>query len=215
MTTRMLSCGSLLLLIPLVGCGDRLVLQTNTFRTNDLKQVKRIAVVDFAGERGGQAIADLVTINLLRAGYEVVERDELRDVVRELSLGKEGFMDMSDAEKATVFGKILNADVIMTGQIVRQIPPFYRKKGEDRLTYESATLELAARAFDARTGKVLWTAVVNGTATAKTGEQLKVMDYINEPCRELVYSFKNPNYCDIAEVFQGLEIEDLREDRGF
>lgn len=197
------------------GCGDRLVLQTNTFRGPGLQTVKRVAVVDFTGEHGGQAIADLITISLFRAGYEVVERDELRDVVRELILGKEGFADMSDAEKAKAFGQILNADVILTGQIVRQVPPRYSKDSDDRLTYEAATLELAARAFDARTGKVLWTAVVNGTSTAKTGQQLKVMDYINEPCRELVYSFKDPTYFDASVVYVGDDIEKLRKERGF
>ena len=213
---RRFSSMTAVVLLPLIaGCPDRLVLQTNTFRTPELRKVARVAVVDFGGEYGGQAVADLVTINLLCAGYEVVERDQLRDVVRELMLGKEGFMDMSDAEKAKVFGKVLNADVILTGEIIRQVPPYYKKKGEDRLTYESATLELAARAFDARTGKVFWTAVVNGTATAKTGRHLEVMDYINEPCQELVHSFKNPDYVDVTAVYEGGEIEKLRADRGF
>ena len=198
----------------LSGCGDRLILQTSTVHTTELPGVKRVAVVDFAGEHG-QAVADLVTINLMRAGYEVVERDQLRDILREVEVGQEGFMDLSDAEKAQVFGKILNADAIITGQVVRKVVPYYKKKGDDRLVYESATMEIAARAFDARTGKVLWTAVVNGTATAKTGEQLLVMDYINEPCRELVYSMKNANYTDIARVFTGSEIDRRRSERGF
>jgi curli biogenesis system outer membrane secretion channel CsgG len=202
-------------LLAVCGCSDRLILQTSTVQTPALTQVKRIAVVDFGGETGGQAIADLVTINFIRAGYEVVERDQLRDVVREVSIGREGFMDLSDAEKAKIFGKILNADVIVTGELVRKVPPRYQKKGEDRLVYESATLEITARAFDARTGKVMWTAVVNGTATAKTGDQLKVMDYINEPCRELVHSFKTPGYEDVSHVYEGKEIERLRVSRGF
>ncbi len=197
------------------GCADRLILQTSTIRTPALKDVKRVAIVDFAGETGGQAVADLVTINFIRAGYEVVERDQLQDVVREASIGHQGFMDLADEEKARIFGKILNADVIVTGQLVRQVIPRYEKKGEDRLVYESATLEVAARAFDAKTGQVLWTAVVNGTATAKTGQQLQVMDYINEPCRELVYSFKSPVYEDVSKVYEGKEIEALRESRGF
>ncbi len=197
-----------------IGCGDRLILQTSTSRTNELRAVKRVAVVDFAGEHG-QAVADLVTINLMRAGYEVVERDRLSDLVRELQVGKKGFMDLSDTEKAKVFGKILNADVIMTGQVVKKVIPMYTRKDKDRLVYESATMELAARAFDARTAKVFWTAVVNGTCTAKTGEHLLVMDYINEPCRELVYSFKNHDYIDIARVFEGKEITQRRTERGF
>jgi len=200
--------------VVLGGCGDRLILQTNTFRTSELQKVKRVAIVDFAGQYG-QALADIVTINFMRAGYKVIERDELRDVIREISVGQQGLMDLSDSEKAKLFGKILNADVIVTGQLVRRVPPSYEKKGEDRLVYESATLEIAARAFDAKTGKVFWTAVVNGTATAKTGEQLELMDYMNEPCRQLVYSFKDPNYRDVAEVYEGHEIEVLRSKRGF
>lgn len=198
----------------LCGCGDRLILQTNTFRVSDLSTVQRVAVVDFAGNRG-QAIADLVTVNLLRAGYDVVERDRLRDIVRERMMGEEGFMDLSDAEKAKVFGKILNADAIITGEVVRQVPPFYQKEDDEHLIYESATLELAARAFDARTGKVFWTAVINGTATAKNGKHLKVMDYINEPCWELVYSFKKADYQDVAKVYEGDEIDKRRSERGF
>lgn len=205
-----------LALIPILsGCGDRLILQTSTVRTPALTAVKRVAVVDFAGESGGQAIADLVTINFILAGYEVVERDQLQDVIREISIGQQGFMEMSDAEKARVFGKILNADAIVTGQLVRQVIPHYEKEGSDRLVYESATLEIAARAFDAKTGQVLWTAVVNGTATAKDGKHLKVMDYINEPCRELVYSFSYPGYEDVTKVFEGKEIQKLRMTRGF
>jgi hypothetical protein len=171
-------------------------------------------VVDFAGDQG-QAVADLITISLMQAQYEVVERDQLRDIVRELRVGKMDLMSLSDEEKAQIFGKILNADVILTGQVVRKVIPYYRKKDEDHLVYESATLEIAARAFDARTGKVFWTAVVNGTATAKTGRHLRVLDYINEPCRELVYSLRNPKYEDIAEVFEGDEITARREERGF
>ncbi|UCG16196.1 MAG: hypothetical protein JSV19_12965 [Phycisphaerales bacterium] len=205
---------AILVSVVLGGCGDRLILQTNTFRTSELQKVKRVAIVDFAGQYG-QALADIVTINFMRAGYKVIERDELRDVIREISVGQQGLMDLSDSEKAKLFGKILNADVIVTGQLVRRVPPSYEKKGEDRLVYESATLEIAARAFDAKTGKVFWTAVVNGTATAKTGEQLELMDYMNEPCRQLVYSFKDPNYRDVAEVYEGQEIEALRSKRGF
>ena len=209
-------CTGLAILASVVlgGCGDRLILQTNTFRTSELQKVKRVAIVDFAGQYG-QALADIVTINFMRAGYKVIERDELRDVIREISVGQQGLMDLSDSEKAKLFGKILNADVIVTGQLVRRVPPSYEKKGEDRLVYESATLEIAARAFDAKTGKVFWTAVVNGTATAKTGEQLELKDYRNEPCRQLVYSFKDPNYRDVAEVYEGHEIEVLRSKRGF
>ncbi len=214
MSTRasyLLTC----LALPVVmGCGDRLILQTSSSRTAELRQVKRVAVVDFAGEHG-QAVADVVTISLMRAGYEVVERDQLRDIIRELQVGKMNFMSLSDAEKAQVFGKILNADVILTGQVVRKVIPLYMKKGENKLVYESATMEIAARAFDAKTGKVFWTAVVNGTATSKTGEQLQVMDYINEPCRELVYCFKNPGYTDIARVYEAKEITQRRQERGF
>jgi hypothetical protein len=198
----------------LCGCGDRLILQTRTVRKPQLRDVHRVAVIDFEGDYG-QAIADLVTMNLMRADYNVVERERISDIIREAQVGKAGFMELSDAERARIFGKILNADVILTGQVIRQVIPYYQKKGDDRLVYESATLELTGRAFDARTGEQLWTAVVNGTATATTGKRLKVMDYINEPCRELVYSFANPTYTDVAKVYEGPQIDELRAARGF
>ncbi|MBN1513093.1 MAG: hypothetical protein JXB13_13850 [Phycisphaerae bacterium] len=214
MKHRLACAVTLLMGTALTGCSDRLILQTSTSRTPELRDVKRVAVVDFAGEHG-QAVADLITISLMQADYEVVERDQLRDIVRELQVGKMDLMSLSDEEKAQIFGRILNADVILTGQVVRKVIPFYEKEDEDHLVYESATLEIAARAFDARTGKVFWTAVVNGTATAKNGRHLRVLDYINEPCRELVYSLRNPKYEDIAEVFEGAEIVVRREERGF
>ena len=214
MKRRLAFAATLLTGLAFAGCSDRLILQTSTSRTPELRDVRRVAVVDFAGEHG-QAVADLIAISLMQAGYEVVERDQLRDIVRELQVGKMDLISLSDEEKAQIFGKILNADVILTGQVVRKVIPFYEKKDEQHLVYESATLEIAARAFDARTGKVFWTAVVNGTATAKNGRHLRVLDYINEPCRGLIYSLRSPNYEDIAEVFEGVEIIARREERGF
>ena len=34
-------------------------------------------------------------------------------------------------------------------------------------------------------------------------------------CRELVHSFKDPDYVDVTAVYEGGEIEKLRADRGF
>ena len=198
------------------GCAqDTMYIQANSYKTPHAARIKTVAVVDFAGECGQQAIADILTMNLFLAGYDVVERKHLQSLITEKKLAKRGFKDLSDVEKAKSLGKILNADAIITGSLIRIKPPRYSKQGEDRLTYESAVIELSARAIDTKTGKVFWTCVINATSNAETGQQLKIMNFINEPCAELVYSLKAPDYPSIGRTYKGAAIEARRRERGF
>jgi len=198
------------------GCAaDTIYIQANSFKTPHAAQIKTVAVVDFAGDSGQQAIADILTMNLFLAGYDVVERKHLQSLVTEKELAKDGFKDLSDLEKAKSLGKILNADAIITGNLIRIKAPRYTKKGENRLTYESAVIELSARAIDTKTGKVFWTCVINATSNAETGEWLEIMDFINEPCAELVYSLKAPDYPSKGRTYKGAEIGARRRQRGF
>jgi len=208
----------LLLLIVVIcaaGCaGDNIYVYADFYKTPYAAQIKTVAVVDFAGE-GGQAIADILTMNLFLAGYEVVERDHLKSLVTEKKLSKTGFKDLSDVEKAKSLGKILNADAIITGELIKVKYPRYTKVGRNQLKYDTALLDLSARAIDTRTGKVFWTCVINTTSSAETGKRLLVMDFINEPCAELVYNLKSANYPTTAKTYKGAELDARRAERGF
>ena len=108
---------------------------------------------------------------------------------------------MSDVEKAQKLGKVLNTDVIVTGKLLaRNYPRARQAKGKDQLAFGNGSVEIAARAIDVKTGKVI-----------------RYMDYMNEACAELVYSLKHTDYQAKKNAFFATEpqIAKMREERGF
>ena len=94
------------------GCGDSLAVQGQSHKVKLDAPIKRVAVVDFAGD-GGQAIADMLTMHLMKAGYEVVERQYLSDLFRgAINPSREGQTDEDPAERLSKIGRALNADAI-------------------------------------------------------------------------------------------------------
>jgi curli biogenesis system outer membrane secretion channel CsgG len=171
--------------------------------------------VDFAGDYGGQALADILTMQLRRAGFQVVERDNLRRVVDEQKMGtqKEGTLDLTDKERLELIGRNITADIIITGELVRLVQVRYEREAEDRVKFPPATCELTARAVDSKTGRVVWTCVVNVTATARDGQYVKPIDPIVEACAELVESLKNTQYKDKTGSYSGPKIGEMRKAR--
>jgi curli biogenesis system outer membrane secretion channel CsgG len=195
------------------GCADTLSIQARSYRQHLADPVRRVAVVDFAGN-AGQAAADLLTMHLQRSGYDVVERQYLSDMLRgALRPIEEGQTDATLTERVGKMGKLLNADAVITGDLVTLKAPRYERKSRDRLKYSGAVCELAARAFDVRTREVFWTAVINVTATAKNGQDLGILAYMDEACAELAECFANPDYKQGRRVYRGGEIRRLRETR--
>lgn len=200
--------------IPLLaGCADTLSIQTRSFRVHIEDPVRRVAVVDFAGE-GGQGIADMLTMHLQRAGFDVVERQYLSDLLQNaVNPIREGHTDATLTERIAKIGKLLNADAVITGDLVNLARPRYQRKSETRLVYAGAVCHLSARAFDVRTREVFWTTVINVTATAKNGDHLGILDYIDEACAELVESFARSDYADGTHIYRGAKITALRKKR--
>lgn len=204
------------LVLMVAGCGDSLSIQSRAFRAAELQDPKTVAVVDFAGDSGGQAIADILTMQLMKAGYKVVERDNLSRVVDEQQMGSddESKLDLTQQERLELIGRNMTADLIITGELVRLSQIRYLRETEDRVNFPPATCEITARAADAKTGRVTWTCVVNVTARARDGKYVRPMDWITEACAELVASLKQENYKDKNESFTGSGIEKMRQERG-
>jgi len=195
------------------GCSDSLSIQTRGYRQATEAPIQRVAVVDFAGEVG-QGVADMLTMHLSREGFIVVERQYLSDLMRGgLEPIKADQTDATLAEKLSKVGKLLHADAIITGDLVRlQSVPFERED-KNRVKYEGAACELSARAFDVRTREVFWVTIVSVTASAKTGKQLRPLDHLNEACAELAESLATENYKFGSHVYSGPEIEEHRKAR--
>ncbi len=204
-----------LAMISSTGCSDSLSIQSRSFRAAQMEVSPTVSVVDFAGDAGGQALADILTMQLRKAGFAVVERDNVRRVVDEQKMGtqKESKLDLTDVERLELIGRNIAADIIITGELVRFVQVRYERESDDRVKFPPATCELTARAVDSKTGRVVWTCVVNVTATARNGKHVKPIDPIVEACAELVESLKNQKYQDKANSYSGAKIDAMRSER--
>ncbi len=213
------STGILVLMLPaaltLAGCADSLSVQSRSFQAKELRGVKTVAVVDFAGDIGGQAIADMLTMHLVKAGFQVVERDNLQRVLEEqkMGAGQSARLDVTEAEQLSLIGRNIAADLVITGELVKLVPARYERVADDRISFPPATCEITARAIDTSTSRVIWTCVVNVTAAATDGRYIRLLDFINEACIELVASLKDPGYGNKMKTFKGREIEEMRKAR--
>lgn len=218
-----------LLILVCGGCGtiqkrDAISITSESYWLQEAAIPKRVAVLTFTGEKlrdglvsaGGQAITDVVVKNLLQGGFVVLERDHFQDVLLEHGLIKGGEIDASDTEKARVLGRVLNADAIITGKLLRKSVPHAQRAGsKDKLAFLSGGVEMAARAIDVKTGQILWMCTLNVIVESKTGKIVRYPDYLNEACAELVFSLKNPNYVNKknASFVKETKIKELRESR--
>ena len=192
------------------GCKkDTVSVQMQSFCQKQDQPIRRVAVVDFAGE-AGQAIADILSMHLARCGYEIVERQNIDDLLgKAINPIAEGETSATITERLNTMGKLLNAVVIITGDLVNIRPPFYMPDSKrENLIYEGAICQISARAFSVRTREIFWTGVVNVVASAKTGENLGLLGYIDQACYELVESFRSDNYTkNGTQTYKGLAIE--------
>lgn len=84
----------------------------------DLPGIKKLAIVDFQGaERSGSQIATLIQSMLITSEYfNILERDQLRNILEEQKLGMSGVVD---ANTAVEVGKLLGVDALIFGEVTR------------------------------------------------------------------------------------------------
>ena len=84
----------------------------------DLTKYKRIAVLGFNDTTNapgsGNVVADLIASELMKKGYEVVERSRIEMILSEQKLRLSGIIDTSTAIR---LGEILEVDAIVTGAL--------------------------------------------------------------------------------------------------
>ena len=123
---------------------------------------KKIVVYEFQDLSGrvtpeGRLVAERLTTRLVQTGeFEVIERNRLETVLKELKLSASGAVDENTAMRA---GKILGAAAVVTGTLAQM----------------SSGFEVNARVIDAENGKILAGATAaileNSLNVKKTGSQ--------------------------------------------
>jgi curli biogenesis system outer membrane secretion channel CsgG len=84
----------------------------------DFHKVGRVALLDFAdlpGQAGsGQAVSQILEPYLLRAGYSLVERSQVQNVLQEQSFEQSAAVS---AQGAQALGKLLSVDALVLGSV--------------------------------------------------------------------------------------------------
>lgn len=119
---------------------------------------QKIAVVDFdthqyAAQLPGAQLADYVMDELVNTGlFEVVEREKLASVMREIGFGQSGMVDPSSAAQ---FGRLLGAGLLLTGRVVSLEGEERSFSGYGVNTRNTVlTLSVAIRITDAESGSI-------------------------------------------------------------
>ncbi len=122
----------------------------------DFQRIRRVAVLEFRDSayypNSGSMVSQLFVKYLLKAGYDVVEREELQSILREHQLSVEGVLNRSQVKE---FGKLSGVDAFIAGTIPMVIPD--RELYENgNIRYIAAQVGVTCRMIDVETGEVLW-----------------------------------------------------------
>ncbi len=140
----------------------------------DFSRIKRIAVLNFDGEKGSAA-ADIFILELMKRGFDVIERSRIESVIKEQGFGASGLIEPSTAKS---IGKIFGVDAILTGSIMQYLPAQKRtvffsigdtvvitpglyvvERGDNYVIYlTDAEISISARVIDVETGSIVWAA---------------------------------------------------------
>ncbi len=144
---------SLLLSALLAGCASVTSSGTGTYSpTFDVSRTYTVAVIPlekspYVKPKDLQALYDMLAMGLLRAGiFKVVERQRIRDILKEQEFQYSGLVDESTAVE---FGKILGADVVAMYDI---LTARMREDGYGRLYM----LEIVVKLVDTKTGEIIY-----------------------------------------------------------
>ena len=158
--------------MPTVICGHRFILLCSCVTTPRIDSFKRpeidfriynpIAVWTFTcpieNPAIGGEIADIVAIELLKKGYNVIERNQIEIVLKEQGLILSGALKSTDIIQ---IGNIFNVFGIITGNVAEY-------KSDKRIAYlpyqgttlpiqkTRSTFSVTMKMLDIETGKLLW-----------------------------------------------------------
>lgn len=119
----------LLVVVTLNGCSNLSVALGPRVTNKDLQKIKKVAVMleskssgspagfgftTVPSSTGGAAFNDTFSIELLKLGFEVVERQQLDKVTHEQTMNLSG---ITEADKTIAVGKVLALDAVITGTV--------------------------------------------------------------------------------------------------
>ncbi|MFO8006379.1 MAG: CsgG/HfaB family protein [Candidatus Brocadiia bacterium] len=148
---KAIACGVVGVLLVTLGCSSA---ESVVKPGYDFGQVEAVAVTTVAGQLKSEAarnqVADFFNMELLRYGYEPVERSQVNAVLEELDFQAS---EISSPENVARAGEIMNVDAI----VIVNIPVY----GQE--------VNMTAKMLDVEDGSVLWVASGSGSTGRTLG----------------------------------------------
>ncbi len=165
----------------------------------NFSKIKRVAVLTFQGQAGASA-SDIFTTTLLKYGADVVERQQIDTIIKELNLSQSDIISPQNRKKV---GNLLSVDAIITGSITTFKPntkyliknsssfaPVKEIKGKNvylrsfdssqdaSLLETTAEVGLSIRMVDVETGSILFSGYMNWEALDVESGFQTISEYI-------------------------------------
>lgn len=130
--------------------------QTLVIKQNyDFTRIKRVAVLSFRDQTltqsTGSMVSQLFMKYLLKAGYNVVERDELDSLLREKKLSDANLLDPATYKEL----KLSGIDALVTGTVTKAVAEqdIYNAGS---MQFIAAQAAVTVRMIDSQTGEIVW-----------------------------------------------------------
>lgn len=184
-----------LLLVALVACATTNAPRVDSVSTPDFSPANfpKLAVIvekptrySNISEGSFTQLEDSFQTGLLRKGYQVASRSDLRNVLQEIQLSNSGLTDASDAQQ---LGKQLNVPAIL---VVKFTNLAVNQRQGDILRGETANMmsdvhaDVSARLIGVETGEVLWTGNISHQASVAVGSEGSVLRDLVQPLVDAV-----------------------------
>lgn len=129
----------------------------------DFENYKKLAVTSFLCDSeylSGQTLADFITVEFMRKGYQIVERNQMKIIIDEKVLNTTG---LTETQKKNL--KILGIDAIITGTFQSKRSSIPQLPEVKEMIFEQNS-NMSVKMIDSQTGEVLW--LSNGLHSEKS-----------------------------------------------
>ena len=159
----------------------------------DFDRYTRIAVIsfsDYPGKPGsGLQVADIVSMELLKLGIDVVDRTSLDKVLREQSLGSSGLVDDYTSPE---IGKLLGVNAIMTGTLTEwstTVTDIQLIQGGAPANMPISAAGITMKLIDVETGQIIWSGNARASTTGNNMESIAAKNAIKKIGKQFIQHF--------------------------
>lgn len=142
---------------------------------------------DYPSQKGtGIQVADIVEMEFLKNGVNVINRSNLNQILNEQKAGLFGIIDESTAPK---IGKLLGVKAIMTGSVYEYgttITNIQIVQGEAPAYIPISAASITLKLVDTETGRIVWSASSRDSQFGNNAQAIAVQKAISKTIKQSI-----------------------------